>query len=133
MSELLQLALDDLAKVERSKRYIVRMGIWHMYSRVNGTCSVCLAGAVMACSLKMPIKKNVKPEDFDDETGYCWTALDCLRVGDIDAAYAARYGEGGEVSDKLPLRVEVPQYALDKKGWWASMKELVKMLQEAGN
>jgi hypothetical protein len=133
MSALLELALDDLAKIEKNRRYTVSMGSWHVYSPNTDTCFVCLAGAVMACSLKMPIEKNVKPEDFDDETGYCLTALDYLRVGDIDAAYAARYGEGGEVSDKLPLRVEVPAYGADKAGWWVSMWDLVKTLKAAGD
>ena len=48
-SELLTLALDDLNKIERSKKYKVHMGRWHEpYSNGDTVCHVCLAGAVMA-------------------------------------------------------------------------------------
>jgi hypothetical protein len=133
MSELLQLALDDLAKAERSKRYTVSMGSWHVYDPGTDTCFVCLAGAVMARTLKEPRKRYCTSEDFEGATGYCLHALDYLRMGYIREAYAARYGEGGVRPDGLPEGIEIPPYETRRKEWWARMRQLVKMLREAGD
>ena len=49
-SELLKLALDDIAVVKKNKIYHINTSVWHT-ANVN-TCSVCLAGAVLANTLK---------------------------------------------------------------------------------
>ena len=49
-SELLKLALNDIAVVKKSKRYRINTNVWHSPNVV--TCSVCLAGAVLANTLK---------------------------------------------------------------------------------
>lgn len=50
-SQLLRLALDDLRKVERSKRYAVDMGSWHEPNQYddkdNRVCAVCFTGALL--------------------------------------------------------------------------------------
>ena len=44
-ADLLQVAYDDLCRVEQSKKFSVNMSSWGAV--YNDTCSVCLAGAVM--------------------------------------------------------------------------------------
>ena len=55
-SALLRLALDDLAKVERDKRFVVNMNEWF---KSNGHCQVCMAGSVMAKTLGVPIGERI--------------------------------------------------------------------------
>ena len=49
LSDCLELALGDLEKCERSKRYRIDMIEWH--NPVAETCYVCLAGSVIARAL----------------------------------------------------------------------------------
>ena len=63
-SELLIVARDDLEKCI-ADGYFVRMGQW--LSMLDGTCSVCLAGAVMAKSLGIhPQDKVIGPSSLRD-------------------------------------------------------------------
>lgn len=57
-SELLKLALKDLLSVESDKDYSVNMYLWHESVR-GDSCHVCLAGSVMARTLKVPKTQNV--------------------------------------------------------------------------
>ena len=50
-SELLQLALDDIAIIKEDKRYKINFRYWHKPSKK--TCSVDLVGAVLANTLKL--------------------------------------------------------------------------------
>lgn len=69
-SELIRLALKDLKKVEASTDYSVAMSTWHQPKSfyLNDTCSVCLAGAVMAMTLEVPkdIQVEFESEAFTD-------------------------------------------------------------------
>lgn len=64
-SELIRLALNDLAKCEANPKYKIDMRVWH-HSR-NGTCSVCLAGSVMAQTLNTSDFVTLVPSDFREE------------------------------------------------------------------
>lgn len=61
-SELLKLALSDMELVEQDPRYKIDMGFWHM--PIKNKCVVCLAGSVMAKTLKIPPKKEKEPYDM---------------------------------------------------------------------
>lgn len=61
LSDCLELALADLAKVERHKsKYVVNMGRWHEHD--DGKCSVCLAGSLLAKTMKIPDDVNLDVE-----------------------------------------------------------------------
>lgn len=65
-SELIDLALRDLADVESDPNYCVEMEVqWHAslywYQSGRPKCAVCLAGAVMARSLHAPPNEIVTP------------------------------------------------------------------------
>jgi len=51
LSDLVELALSDLEKAEKSPDYAINMEEWHNPNSETGTCSVCLAGSVLAFSL----------------------------------------------------------------------------------
>ena len=83
-SALIRIALKDLELCENDGRYCVTMDeCWHEPT-FNGKCNVCLAGSVMAQTLKMPITRLLFTEDLDEEENKL-IALDCFRQGDIDS------------------------------------------------
>lgn len=55
-SSLIRLAVADLEKCERDPRYVIDMGSWII--SVETTCSVCLAGSIMAQTLNMDDRKT---------------------------------------------------------------------------
>ena len=87
MSELLELAINDCKKLELST-YYPNHDVWHTHARnlVNEDsdkgCHVCLAGAVIAKTLKYEPSANVDPINFkDDVEMYFITALDHIKEG----------------------------------------------------
>jgi hypothetical protein len=125
LSDLLELALKDLATVARSKRYVIDMGDWH-YPK-DGKCYVCLAGAVLACSGADP-----NFELFPNSSGNRekLLALDLLRTGNIfQAAYYVDKSINLDLIN-MPRYVEVCPYIFDKKKWRTDMRKIVKLLKE---
>lgn len=53
VSELIALALHDLELTEKDPDYIIRMSVWHEIGEEDKKCEVCLAGAIIAQTLKV--------------------------------------------------------------------------------
>lgn len=88
-SDLIELALRDLRKVEQEgDKYVVDMGGWHE-PKLEHRCSVCWAGAVMAGTLGANPAEYVMPSDYGEWNRSRLHALDCFRKG--DAVGALRY------------------------------------------
>ena len=83
-SELLELAMKDLATVERRPLYRVDMRTFHSPER--GLCSVCMAGAVMTRFLHHKDLCTSPVGMFDEVTAMKLMALDMMRVGNVRAA-----------------------------------------------
>lgn len=83
-SKLIRVALRDLEKCERSRSYKIEMGDWH---RPNGKCAVCLAGAVMAKTLKADRREYAGPATWyhrgDHDTFNKLRAINYLRIGAV--------------------------------------------------
>lgn len=96
LSDLLDVAVQDLVKVERSPRYIVDMCSWYL-KETDGPCQVCLAGAVLAKSvLKEPPVvdiDSIEPRQMRASIRRKMVALDGLRVGNIVRAYGNLKGK----------------------------------------
>ncbi len=151
LSDLLELAINDLEKVENSKEYSVDMGVW-IKPHIGGRCMVCLAGSVMAMSLHV----KVDPKDLDENyqaTGFsptCFTeftagdfakysnddadalsALNDLRCGSIGAAGACMdIDMEDELVDKFDR--DVSGYSDNPELFKFQMRELVKDLRTHG-
>lgn len=135
LSDCLELALKDLAQVERMKRtYTVSMYRWH---EPNGKCTVCLAGSVMARTLERDPSDDCGPTSFDDaRTRDRLYALNFLRQGDI--AYAL--GEIGRATERLPDTIAVTDYMpgrsvsarTKRSAFKRDMCKIVKLLRSAG-
>ena len=52
-SELLQLALDDIAVLNKDKKYRINAYVLHEYDEESKTCEVGLAGAVLANTIRI--------------------------------------------------------------------------------
>ena len=127
LSDLLQVALEDLRKAEASGQYRIDMLAWH--SPLGEMCHVCLAGAVMAFSLGADITEALVPEDYNAHTGGQFLALNSLRRGDVDSAVRHLSIVDHDCSH---LDRDVSAYSDDPKQWHADMEKLVKDLKEAG-
>ena len=122
--KLLELALNDLRKAERSKKYEVDMGQWHV---PNSVCKVCLAGAVMAFSLDANQSEEVDPGDFDDGWDEALSELDSMRCGHF-------WGVGQMLYDRLSQvygDADRPGYGNDRLKWFRTMRKCVRILKEA--
>jgi len=68
LSDAIELALEDLAIVEKHKDYVVDMGIFHAPEQyLKNICCVCFAGAVMTVTHQIPWEDPKMPSDFDVE------------------------------------------------------------------
>jgi hypothetical protein len=145
-SELILIALDDLAKVERQKRrFRVDMCFFFMPKSVrDGKCVVCLAGGVMAGTLAIPPDIDASPWGGDigpsDVNGPSITKI-------LDALDAARSGSpwrylrqlGRKVPKALegnywgdPHRLNIPGYANDRPGFKSGLRKMANLLAEHG-
>lgn len=93
-SDLIEAALADLIKCERSPKYTINMeDSWHdpdggkdnpWYDPADGDkCEVCLGGSVMAQSLGAEHKLKYMPGEFGVRLAKKLHALDDFRSGDV--------------------------------------------------
>ena len=82
-SDLLELALSDLEKCSKDKRYKLNMHTWHAKNNFSKEklCHVCMAGAVMAKTLNVGIDEIKNVDSFTFETRDKIMAIDALRQG----------------------------------------------------
>lgn len=132
-SALLNLALDDLELVEKNPAYTIDMMAWH---RPNAkTCSVCLAGSVIAVSLGKKPTSNVMIGDLSGSDRRKLLALNAMRSGlpclalrylDIDKTDAAReYMTSKTYGSITP-------YIINKAAFKSELRELAAELEKAG-
>lgn len=130
MSALIMLALGDLMKVERSKKYTINMGIWHEPDwHQSAPCSVCFAGSVMAKTLDTPLDDSRFPEHFSGHNSAALYALNALRSGSVDSA-AAHLGK----SERRYAHFcrFITHYSASPKLFRADMRRLAHDLAKAG-
>lgn len=125
-SELIRLALKDLARVKRDPRYSVDMGTWHGLD-LRGKCHVCLAGAVMACRLPTDPSRSFHPENFSLGIEDKLRALDQFRQGKMNRALEHLGVYDSPVADR-----EVTPHAVSPRRFRSDMLKLAKELEEVG-
>lgn len=128
-SMAIEQAVQDLEAVEADSRYVVDMGDWHRYFPEYETCSVCLAGAVMAKSLNAAADKDYSPTTlFDPSTSNRLRGLDKFRAGLIDEGLRL-FGRGLSIpmSDVVHM-----SYGSNPALFKQQMRELAARLRAAG-
>lgn len=128
-SSLIELALKDLALVEKDPKYRVNMYGWHSGSiGHSGVCDVCLAGAVMAKTLKVRRITDRNPDGFKDQrTSSRLKALNMFRIGFVDFAFHRLSKKNKGVKDR-----QIVQYDTNKILFKNQMNELIKDLKAVG-
>ena len=82
-SAILRIALEDLEKVSKDSLYIVNPHEWHQPQPGINPCHVCLAGAVMAKTLKVPPSETRAPLDYDLNLRAKLKFIDSVRIQDV--------------------------------------------------
>ena len=137
LSALIRVALVDESRAFRSKLYHIDMSNWHVpaHNELRDQCQVCLAGAVMAFSLKADINEDLAPSMYSCSRQL--QALNLIRKGDVQ--YALRELEGRERLHRVKefteleweLCIEVVKYHDDRTKWRRDMKKIATRLEAA--
>ena len=130
-SDLLELALYDLAKVERSRKYEVAMSGWHNLDQQRDVCQVCLAGAVMAKSLHFK-RTQTSWENLSGTTVKKFFTLDMLRTGKVANAIREMNLSPADWGREFSHYRLIPSYDSDPAGFREALDKLVLDLREKG-
>ena len=135
-SALIRVALADLRKCEKDKRYGIDMGNWHVPvddgdpdEPDEPACYVCLAGAVMAKSLGAPIGESKSCGSYYVDAPLVsdqLAALDEFRKGCVSDAL-------GEIGISEPHRtMPIPAYERGAEDFHKAMNDMADMLEREG-
>ena len=133
LSDILELAIADLHKIEENEDYDINMGVWHSggkWGDASGLykCEVCLAGAVMANSLGATHGRCAEPYSFDDKEKKKLFAVNDARMGFITCALA-NVGVASHIhKDKFPDRAITP-HNISPEGFYLDMEKLIADLR----
>lgn len=122
-SELLEIALEDLEKCEKSPKYEIDMGVWHCPD-VDEKCYVCLAGAVMAPMCHDSL--HMTPSHFDPDTRNKLRAINSFRLGECADAF---YSMGLSYSDGKEFDRRIHDYDINPIVFKADMFKLIEDLK----
>ena len=78
LSSLLRQAVEDAQAIQDTPGYRLDMEAWHIIQ--DGTCLVCMAGAVMARTLGRPLEEMFTPASDETTTHAMW-AINGMRQG----------------------------------------------------
>jgi hypothetical protein len=142
ISGLIRIALADLIECEKDPRYRIDMDDWHV---PNSHCAVCLAGAVMAKTIKLPISQTVTFFDYHDNNDHRidtldqvfspllaqqFVFLDSIRLGTAREAW-----DSLDIDEPYPLKqdnYDAPSYRTDPVGAKAAMRRMADRFEKAG-
>ena len=127
-SELLELALSDLAQAERSSKYEVVMSEGHWHTE-DGVRLACVARAVMAGTLKVDRFKKRSPDGSETDTEKKLRALDYFRTGDLGLALEFL---GIDHPASLTTCVWTTDFHKDRKRFTKNMWFIIKGLKGEG-
>lgn len=130
LSDLVELALNDLMVVEQDPEYRVNMKNWHTYIDDETVCEVCLAGSVMAKSLKISQDISCTPSMFTNGWDEAMCSLDLVRVGRLEDALL-RWGHSYKTCRNLALGIQPPpEYSEDPDGFKLYLKHVITQLRK---
>lgn len=148
-SELIALALRDMRAVMRKPLYRINMSIWHepRYTARDGrlmSCSICMAGAVMAGTLRADPGRHVLGTFYSRDTACKISAINAFRTGRVQQGIlymrGIRFGgrAAGRVRRELtekgaPLEMYIPEYdGSDPEVFFRAMHRMKRLLRRAG-
>lgn len=138
LSELIEVALADLIKCERSAKYEIDMTVYHIKPGViRKQCCVCFAGGVMAQSLGADPKNSIDIWDYPPLTTWKLRALDDIRKGHVTTALNSLDGDSPALSRRTdrprhPLTRQIIAYRHNPGKFKRQMRVLARDLAAAG-
>lgn len=88
LSQLLRLAVADAQKCEAMpEKYRLDMAVWHLPDEESGKCAVCMAGSVLAQTLRADPGTLVGIRDTGYENESKLAAINLMRAGSFYSAY----------------------------------------------
>lgn len=97
LHELIRVAIQDAKTIRKDDRYVMHMNYYYHpfddYKTLTKKCYVCFAGAVMANRLLPRYFDPIStcPGEFSEGIYYKLRALDCIRMGELEAAIELFY------------------------------------------
>lgn len=139
-SKLLRIALADLVKVERSKKYVIDMGTYHTPisewdMEIGRHCAVCLAGSIMARTLGSDPKDRIIPSDFGETTARKLYAVSDLQFGNIHGGLIhLNYATStiNRIIDQVGEERNMPGYLADPVAYKNAVRNLANDFEAAG-
>lgn len=128
-SELIILAVKDLEACEKDSNYEIDMSTWHNYDTEKQMCCICLAGAVLAQTLKADFTVTLNPAYMTIFDYPKLMALDSFRQGHVISGFTWLGIE--YCYDQLETVVITP-YDQNPTSFKADMRELAKILASHG-
>lgn len=94
LTDLLTLAIEDMKIIKSNPRYNFNVSYWHRPPMSdNDRCTVCVAGSIMANTLKAPIEECFSPLIFDRKTELKLSMINLIRTGHfIRKEYESAFG-----------------------------------------
>jgi len=144
LSDCIDVALKDL---DAAKKLGFKVDMSNWYTRNAETCTVCLAGAVLAREFDLNVGEDVGPftlfqfNNLINHHDYLRLhSLNSLRVGDVDGALAmmdgrycdadtSRYDDSFDTD--ISFRMKTTGFT-DTKQWRKDMNNIAKYLREKG-
>ena len=129
LSGLIRVALVDLCKCEKDDKYDIFMEDWHT-PQDSGICEVCLAGAVMAQTLDIPIENESFPSEFGFQIQQGLHALNSIKRGHVSDIIMSLNPE-----NRNPTKVynrDIVEYENDSELFHKQMNQLADDLEKAG-
>jgi hypothetical protein len=141
LSDLAQIALDDVMRIRSLPGYRINMNRWH--ELLGGSCAVCAAGAVIANRLSVDRESDVFGVDFDKRFGAAnakaLLIIDELRSGAVGnaknllgASDEDAYSVWANNFATHQLDRNIVEYHEDPEQWRSDMLDLIADLRQAG-
>jgi len=145
LSGLIRVALADFRKCLASNDYVVDMREWHAPVEGDALCRVCLAGAVMAQTLQVPVEDEVSPTRFslsesqwgrESQLENKLRAINSLRVGEVRTAARVLLRNGlltqARAAQVTPASVNICCYTAGPNKFFRDLEELATTLETNG-
>ncbi len=133
-SDLIEVAMNDLNSLERSRKYIINMHTWHSpeygSGGKTGRCYICLAGSVMAKTLGADIEGDLGPCDFSTNIAKKLNALDEFRVGGVGTGLYAM--DIFIDLESLKEEYDIPPYSENRTEFKLKMRKMIRDLRAEG-
>jgi hypothetical protein len=125
MSELLQIALNDLNTIKSDDTYVVDFKSYHTPD--DRKCRVCLAGCVIAITLNMDKSRDAHPSGYDRDTAHKLEFISAVALQNLGFA-AKWYFKTGLSHEEIDYKNRV----LTVSGVEFYVKQAIKQLVKQG-